>query len=189
MEENKIEEQDSNITENEVNINSDADISGSSHLNEPVEEGNEVDILKAEIEALKDKYLRQAAEFDNFRRRTSKEKMELVQTAGKEVIIDLLEVLDDCERAQEQFDKNVTEVDSLKEGVYLIFNKLRNKLTSKGLKQMETIGTVFNPDQQEAITEVPAPKDKLKGKVIDEVEKGYYLNDKIIRFAKVVIGK
>lgn len=184
-----MEEKDTNSMENDVNINSDAEINGSTHLNEPVEEGNEADTLKAEIEALKDKLLRQAAEFDNFRRRTSKEKMELVQTAGKDVIVDLLEVLDDCERAQDQFEKNTTDIEALKEGVFLIFNKLRNKLTSKGLKPMETIGEAFNPDQQEAIAEVPAPKDKLKGKVIDEVEKGYYLNEKIIRFAKVVIGK
>ena len=112
--------------------------------------------------------------------------MELIQTAGKEVIIDMLEVLDDCERAEKQMsslDENA------KEGVMLVFNKLKTLLTAKGLKPMETINKDFNPDIHEAITEIPAPTEEQKGTVIDEIQKGYYLNDKIIRYAKVVVGK
>jgi molecular chaperone GrpE len=149
---------------------------------------DEMSKLKAEIQELKDKYLRQVAEFDNFRKRNARERLELIQTAGKDVILSLLEVLDDCDRAEKQLHTN-DDLGTIKEGVQLIFNKLKTSLQAKGLKAMNSIGSEFNPDQHEAITEVPVTDDQLKGKVIDEVEKGYYLNDKIIRFAKVVVGK
>jgi len=148
----------------------------------------ELEKAKEEIAGLKDKFIRQAAEFDNFRKRSAKERLELIQTAGKDVIISLLDVLDDSERAQKQLE-NTPDVAALKEGVLLVFNKLRNGLQAKGLKPMESIGKDFDPELHEAITEVPAPNESLKGKVLDEVQKGYYLNDKIIRFAKVVVGK
>lgn len=148
---------------------------------------SELEKLKAELEAGKDKYLRLVAEFDNFRRRSAKERIELAQTAGREVIQDLLEVLDDSDRAQKQLDSS--DGKEVKEGVTLVFNKLRSLLQSKGLKPMEAIGQDFDPDLHEAITEIPAPTKELKGKVVDEVVKGYYLNDKIIRHAKVVVGK
>ena len=149
---------------------------------------NETESLQNEIQDLKDKYLRHVAEFDNFRKRTARERLELIQTAGKDVIVSLLEVLDDCDRAEKQL-QTTEELGTMKEGVQLVFNKLRTVLQGKGLKPMQSIGTSFNPDQHEAITEVPVSDSKLKGKVIDELEKGYYLNDKIIRFAKVVVGK
>jgi len=150
--------------------------------------GSEVEKLRQEVQDLKDKYLRQAAEFDNFRRRTAKEKLEQIQTAGKDVIVSLLDVLDDCDRAEKTLE---TQEDNpaIREGVQLVFAKLRNTLTAKGLKPMQAIGTEFNPEFHEAITEIPAPTPDLQGKVVDEVTKGYYLNDKIIRFAKVVVGK
>jgi molecular chaperone GrpE len=172
----------------EMDINTDESISGSSHLNEPVACEDEVEKLKSEVQELKDKYLRQAAEFENFRKRTARERIETIQTAGKEVITSLLEVLDDCDRAEKQMQSS-DDVKTIKEGVQLIFNKLRHTLQARGVKPMQAIGTEFNPDQHEAITEIPAPSEDLKGKVVDEVEKGYYLNDKIIRFAKVVVGK
>jgi molecular chaperone GrpE len=171
-----------------MDINADADVAGTSHLEDPVEESTELEKLQAELAEMKDKYLRQVADFDNFRRRSAKERMELIQTAGKEVITEMLEVLDDCDRALEQFPQQ-QDVNAIKEGVQLIFSKFRNKLISKGLKPMETKGTEFNADEQEAITEIPAPSPDLVGKVVDEVQKGYYLNEKIIRFAKVVVGK
>jgi len=181
----KNRENDNNTA---VDINSDADIPGTGHLNDPVETENEVEILKKEVSDWKDKYLRQVAEFDNFRKRNAKERLELIQTAGRDVIKDLLDVLDDCERAQKQMETS-QDLQTIKEGVLLVFNKLRNVLASKGLKPMETVNTEFNPDLHEAITEIPAPSGDLKNKVIDEVTKGYYLNDKIIRHAKVVVGK
>lgn len=170
-----------------LNINADENIDGTQHLNEPVAEESETEKLKEQIAQLNDKYLRQAAEFDNFRRRTAKERLEMVQTAGKDVITDLLDVLDDSERAQKQLE-STEDIVQIKEGVGLVFNKLRNTLTAKGLKPMDAVGADFNPDLHEAITEIEAGEDQ-KGKVVAEVQKGYYLNDKIIRFAKVVVGK
>ena len=128
------------------------------------------------------------AEFENFRRRTAKERLELIQTAGKDVIVSLLDVLDDCDRAEKQMQAN-TDIALQKEGILLVFNKIRNTLQSKGVNAMESVNTVFDTEKHEAITEVHAPKKDMIGKVLDEVQKGYYLNDKIIRFAKVVVGK
>lgn len=178
-----------NIAENQpgIDINADSDVPGTGHLSNP-EQGTELDSLHAEIAEWKDKYLRQVAEFDNFRKRSARERLELLQTAGKDVIIPLLEVLDDCDRAQAQIEKS-EDVAALKEGVQLVFAKLRNTLQARGLKAMETKGQDFNADLHEAITQIPAPSEALKDKIMDEVEKGYLLNDKIIRFAKVVVGK
>jgi len=175
-----------NAEDPEVGINADENMSGTSHLNEPVTDEPELETLRNELGDLKDNFIRKVAEFENFKKRSSKERIELIQTAGKEVIVDMLEVLDDCERAEKQMG---TLDDKAKEGVMLVFNKLKSLLTAKGLKSMETINKEFNPDIHEAITEIPVPTEEQKGKVIDEVQKGYYLNDKIIRFAKVVVGK
>jgi molecular chaperone GrpE len=178
------------LNENEAaesGINSDENMSGTSYLNDEIVEENAIEKLSEELQEQKDKYLRLVAEFDNFRKRNAKERLELIQTAGKEVITSLLDVLDDCDRAEKQLQKS--DDNQVKEGVQLVFNKLRAVLQSKGLKQMESISTDFDVEKHEAITEIPAPSEKLKGKVLDEVQKGYYLNDKIIRFAKVVVGK
>ena len=169
-----------------MDMNSDENIAGTHHLNENMDVDSVEDRLKAELQEQKDKYLRLYAEFDNYKRRTSKERVEQIQTAGKEVIQSLLEVLDDTDRAEKQIN-NTNDVDLVKQGVQLVFHKLRSVMQSRGLKEMKCIGTVFNPDLHEAITEIPSPGNE--GKVVDEVEKGYYLNDKIIRFAKVVVGK
>jgi len=169
-------------------INTDENQSGTTHLNEPLTEESEIEKLKSELAEANDKYLRKVAEFDNFRKRSIKEKMELIQTAGKDVIIELLDVLDDCDRAQKQIE-SLSESKEMKEGVLLVFNKLRNMLHSRGLKPMESLHEDFDPDLHEAISEIPSPSEELKGKVLDEVVKGYYLNDKIIRHAKVIVGK
>lgn len=171
-----------------MDINTDENIGGTNHLNEPVVQEDELEKMRAEINTLKDKYIRLVAEFDNFRKRNAKERVELIQTAGKEVITSLLEVMDDTERAEKEI-ANAQDINAIKEGVQLVFHKLRNTLQAKGLKAMESTGKDFNPDIHEAITEIPAANDALKGKIIDEVEKGYFLNDKIIRFAKVIVGK
>ena len=144
--------------------------------------------LRDELEEQKDKYVRLFAEFDNFKRRTSKERIELIQTAGKEVIVSLLQVLDDCDRAEMQM-QQADDPSQIKEGVQLVFNKLRKTLQAHGLKAMESLHTDFDVEKHEAITEISVDDKNLKGKVVDEIEKGYYLNDKLIRFAKVVVGK
>lgn len=174
--------------EGEMGLNADENISGTSHLNEPLTNEPELEILRNEVGEMKDKFIRKVAEFENYKKRSLKERMELIQTAGKEVIADLLDVLDDCERAEKQMNAS-EDIDQIKEGVMLVFNKLKNVLAAKGLKSMETVHQDFDPDKHEAITEIPAPSAELRGKVIDEIQKGYYLNDKIIRYAKVVVGK
>ena len=144
------------------------------------------DKLKGENQELKDKYLRLYSEFENYRRRTAKERLDLIKTASEDVILELISVVDDFERALKVEE---TDPKSLKEGNVLIYNKLFKILERKGLKPMEElIGNPFDAETQEAITMVPAPSEDMKGKVIDVVEKGYNLGEKVIRYAKVVIG-
>ena len=148
----------------------------------------EISKLQAEVQEQKDKYVRLFAEFDNYRRRTSKESIELRQTAGIEVIVSLLDVLDDMDRAEKQIEENEKDK-GLKEGILLVFNKFRKILQAKGLKAIETLHSDFDVEKDEAISEIEVSDEKLKGKVVAEVQKGYFLNDKLIRFAKVVVGK
>lgn len=142
--------------------------------------------LQDELAEAKDKYIRLYAEFDNFRRRTAKEKLEMVQSANEQLLKSLIEVVDDFERAENSFkDKNDKEA----EGFFLIQNKFKKVLDQYNVKAMPAEkGSAFNSDFHEAITQIPAPEEKLKGKVVDVIEKGYLLNDKVIRFAKVVVG-
>jgi molecular chaperone GrpE len=128
------------------------------------------------------------AEFDNYRKRTNKERVDLISTANAGILVDLLPVLDDFERAILNNEK-AEEINGVKEGFNLIFTKFKNNLESKGLKAMEAKGKPFDSELHEAIANVPAPSNKEKGKVIEDVEKGYYLNDKVVRFAKVVVGQ
>jgi molecular chaperone GrpE len=142
--------------------------------------------LKIKVLEKEDKFLRLYSEFDNYRRRTSKERIDLLKNASKETISEILPVIDDFERALENIS---TDEESAKEGIELIFNKLKGILSNKGLKNMDSMGQDFDPDIHEAVTQIPAPSEDLKGKVVDVIEKGYSLNDKVIRFAKVVVGK
>jgi molecular chaperone GrpE len=150
---------------------------------EEVPELSEADKLQAELYELKDKYLRLYSDFDNFRKRTAKEKLEMIQSASERVIVDIIPVIDDIERATANAQEG-----EISEGISLIFNKLYNTLATKGLKPMDAKGKVFNADLHEAITQFPAPTEADKGTVFDVVEKGYFLNDKVIRFAKVVVA-
>jgi len=143
--------------------------------------------LQEQYSDLNDKYLRLYSDFENFRRRTAKERLDLMKSAGEDVFKLLLPILDDFERARANMEK-ATDVPSVKEGVELIYGKMVKELTNKGLKPMETKGQPFDPEFHEAITQIPSPTDDLKGKVVDELEKGYFLNEKVIRFAKVVVG-
>ena len=149
---------------------------------------SELDQLKLDFADQKDKCLRLMAEFENFRRRTAKERLDLIQTAGKDVIVSMLEVMDDCDRAEKQLN-SADDIVVQKEGIQLVFNKVRSTLQSKGVTAMESLHKDFNVELHEAITEIPVTNNKQKGKVVDEITKGYFLNDKIIRFAKVVVGK
>jgi len=154
-----------------------------------VDEQNLEEKLQEEIKQEKDKFLRLFAEFENYKRRTSKERMELFATASEDVMKTLLPVLDDFERALNHIDDD-KEAEALRKGVLLIYQKLMNTLENKGLVAIKIDkGDVFNADNHEAITQIPAPTEDLKGKIIDIVEKGYKLGEKVIRFPKVVIGQ
>jgi molecular chaperone GrpE len=171
--ENKDVLQDETLLQDEVTEQTENEVTG--------EQSTEIEDLKAQISELKNKMLYQQAEFDNFRKRTMKEKTDIILTASRDTMSALLPVLDDFGRAS----KN----EAFTEGVNLVWSKLQNILKSKGLKEMNTpVGIEFNADEHEAITEIPAGDD-LVGKVVDTVESGYLLNDKIIRHAKVVVGK
>ena len=151
-------------------------------------EEDKVEQLETQVNELNDKYLRLYSEFDNFRKRTLKEKVELGKRAGMEIMESLLPVLDDFERALDNIQK-AEDVKSLEEGVELIYTKFKGTLEQKGLKPMESSkGQKFDEELHEAVTQTPAPSDELKGKVVDEIERGYYLNGTVIRYAKVVVG-
>lgn len=183
-EKNSVEEQEEkveNTAENE-------ETTGSEDSN-PEEELSDSEKKDIEIQELKDKHLRLYSEFDNFRRRTQKEKLELYKTAGEDIFKALLPVMDDFERAKKSMEET-NDYDSLKVGVDLIYNKFLNLFKSNGLEPMtDIVGSDFDSEIHEAITQIPAPSDDLKGKVVDVVEQGYTLKEKVIRFAKVVVGK
>ena len=163
----------------------------SPEINEEFEAGGS-DVKVAEIEKrlaeMTDKYLRLSAEFDNYRKRTLREKMELIKTANESVMRNILPVIDDFERAMKSIEQGM-DFEATKEGISLIYNKFKDFAKQNGIKEIDAAGDVFNTDLHEAITKIPAPTDDLKGKIIDVVQKGYYLNDKVIRFAKVVVGE
>ena len=143
---------------------------------------------KEKYEEINDKYLRLAAEYDNYRKRTLKERMELTKAAGEDILVNILPVMDDFERALNVIDES-KDISAVKEGIHLIYNKFTEFLKQRGIKEIEAKEKDFDTDLHEAITKIPAPKEELKGKVVDVIEKGYYLNEKVIRFSKVVIGE
>lgn len=177
-----------NTKDSEMEMQQEETPSEDGEVKEAVEELSEVELLKAALADQKDKYLRLYSEFENFRRRTAKEKLEMVKTATEGLVLDLLPVVDDFERADKSFSEE-TELGSMKEGVDLIYQKLVKALEKKGVKVIDVSkGSDFDPEFQEAITQIPAPEEELKGKVVDVIEKGYQLGDKVIRFTKVVTG-
>jgi molecular chaperone GrpE len=149
----------------------------------------EINVLKTQLTDLNDKYLRLFSEFDNYRKRTSKERLELSDTIAGNVVADLLPVIDDFDRAYKAMEAKNEEQASMIEGFTLISNKLKNILTKRGLEPMKSVGETFDTDFHEALTNIPAPSEDLKGKVVDEIEKGYTFKGKVIRFAKVVVGQ
>ena len=176
------------LNDNPAHDNVDGENTSVNNEENAAETANEsVRDFEAELLEKDDKYLRLYAEFENYKRRTLAERIELFKTAGQEIMLAMIPVLDDFERALKAME-NATDVASVKEGIDLVSHKFKNTLVAKGLKPMESIGQAFNADLHEAITNIPAPSEDMKDKIIDEVEKGYYLGDKVIRYAKVVVG-
>ena len=149
---------------------------------------DEIEELGNKLQEINDKYLRLTAEFDNYRKRTLKEKMELTKSAGEKILVNVLPVMDNFERALQSID-DANDIEAVKEGVHLIYSNFKDFILQNGVKEIEAVNKEFDTDIHEAITKIPAPSEELKGKVVDCVEKGYFLNDKVIRFSKVVVGE
>ncbi len=170
-------------------IKKDAEITSETEVAaEEVETPDRAEELELQLAAMNDKFLRLYAEFDNYRRRTAKQQIEMQRNAGGDTIKAVLPVLDDFDRAIES-NQGIEDPETLKVGFSLIHNKLKGILEKSGLKEIDAKGKTFDTDLHEAITNIPAPSDDLKGKVVDVVEKGYYLNDQVLRFSKVVVGQ
>jgi molecular chaperone GrpE len=189
---NKVNEQAANekpdLTETHEEHLSDKKESRKERVHKKSKTEEQLEKAENEIEELKDKHIRLQAEFDNYRKRTLKERMELLKTASESVLMSILPVIDDFDRAIQTL--HLIEEDShVKDGINLIYNKFQDFLKQNGVKEIEAKGQDFNTDLHEAITKIPAPTEELKGKNVDVVQKGYYLNDKVIRFSKVVIGE
>lgn len=189
--ENEELKSESTVNENDSVANEDNAVADNVATSDSIG-GEEGDTMSADVAQLlkdeKDKYLRLYSEFDNYRKRTAKDRLEWMQTASKDLIVSLLPVIDDFERALKAMEQSTENNDTAKEGILLIYNKLMGLMQKSGLQAVNSIGEVFDVEKHEAITQFAAPSEDLKGKVIDEVEKGYMLHDKIIRFAKVVVG-
>jgi len=186
-------------TDNQKTTTADGAITSDEEVLElPIEELpvlDEKQLLEAKIAELEsankemnDKYLRLSAEFDNYRKRTLRERMELTKTAAESVMLSILPVTDDFERAMHSIDQGM-DFEATKEGILLIYNKFKEFNKQNGITEIEAVGKSFDTDLHEALTKIPAPSEELKGKIIDVIQKGYYLNDKVIRFAKVVVGE
>lgn len=197
-ENNKAENKNETVTNEEV-TGTQEEQNNAENLSEngeavTAETSEEKQLQDSENETLKqlkdfqDRYIRLMAEFDNFRKRTLKERTELIKTAGEDILVNILPVVDDFERGLQVIDKS-EDIESVKQGIHLIYNKFRDFLNQRGVKEIESVQQPFNVDVHEAITKIPAPTEDLKGKVVDVVQKGYVLNEKVIRFAKVVVGE
>ena len=197
MKDQQTENMDQTTTQNEAgqlteeqlgqSLNTDENRAGMEGVDDMMSDDGDSAVQK-ELSDAKDKYLRLAAEFENYKRRTSRERLDLIQTAGRDIIQSMLDVLDDSERAAKNLE-GTDDIAQIKEGVMLVFNKLKATLLSKGLKAMEAHGADFDPELHEAIAEIPTGDEANAGKVMDVIIPGYYLNDKLIRHAKVVVGK
>lgn len=181
---------------NSEEVNEDMDTSGTTDENTNTRESENSEellekkeqLLEEELNELRDKYVRLSAEFDNYRKRTLKEKMELTKSAGESILLNIIPVVDDFERGMETMDK-ASDIDAVKEGIHLIHNKFKDFLKQSGVKEIEARDKEFNTDEHDAVTKIPAPGEEQKGKVVDVIEKGYKLNDRVIRFSKVVVGE
>jgi len=194
----QVEEQEVLNQEEEVEVTTEAQ---DEKVEDKAEEGKEAETeetkeevaekkveVKEENIDYKDRYIRLVAEFDNYKRRTAREKMDLIRNAGEDILNDILPTVDDLERAIDSMSK-ADDMEAAKAGIELIYNNFKKILNQKGLKEIEALHAEFDTDMHEALTKIPAPSEELKGKVVDVIQKGYSLNDKVVRFAKVVIGE
>jgi len=194
--ENKNSEQFSGTSETELKIEAEDDNNSDGEKQEEKKSGkgkkdskkSNVNELEEKLEVMNDKYLRLTAEYDNYRKRTLKERMELIKSAGEDILFNFLPVMDNIDRAKQSIEI-AKDIEAIKEGILLIHKNLEDFLKERGVTEIESKGEVFDTDFHEAITKIPAPEDELKGKVVDVIEKGYKIKDKVLRYAKVVVGE
>jgi molecular chaperone GrpE len=184
---NTVEEKQHEDNEQSLNAQSDSSVEEQSLPDAEKSEASPEAKLEVELSEARDKYLRLYSDFENYKKRIARDRVEQAKMAGADVFLSVLPVMDDMERAIKAMN-DANNIQTIKEGLMLIYSKLKSGTESKGLKAMESIGKIFDSDLHDAITNVPAPSDDMKGKVVDEIEKGYYLNDKVIRHAKVIVG-
>ena len=185
---NEVHEE-KNVHENKKTVNKEGQKTEEKHSGEKKEDKtHQIEELGKKLAEVNDKYLRLSAEFDNYRKRTLKERMELTKSAGEQILERILPVMDNFERALKSME-TATDVPALREGVELIYANFKDFLGQNGVKEMECLHTDFDPETQEAVTKIPASSEDLKGKVVDCIQKGYTLHDKVIRFPKVVVGE
>lgn len=183
-----------NNSQDGINNSNDSELTGKSEnmsveVDEILSAEKSVD-FEQKFNELNDKYLRLSAEYDNFRKRSLREKMELIKTAGEDILLNILPVVDNFERALKSINNTGSEESkAIREGVELIYNNFKEFLSQRGVKEIEAVGKDFDTDHHEAITKIPAPQEDMKGKVIDVIEKGYLMHEKVIRFSKVVVGE
>lgn len=172
------------------NMSADQDVITDEGAIEPQKEESpsQEDVYKAQVKEIQEKYIRLMAEFDNFRKRSLKERTDLIKSAGEDILVNILPIMDDFERGLTAMETS-QDVEAVKQGVLLIYNKFKDFLAQRGVKEIDAAKQDFNVDLHEALTKIPAPAEDLKGKVVDVVQKGYCLNDKVIRYAKVVVGE
>lgn len=187
LEESK-QESSAQVEVEENDFNDDKDSEKEELKAECEDKADDLTLVRKAYEELNDKHLRLQAEFDNYRKRTLREKMEMTKTAGESILINILPVIDDLERAQNAISE-ASDIESVKEGFELIYTKFLSFLSQNGVKPIETIEKEFDTDVHEAVTKIPAPNEDLKGKIVDCIQKGYQLNDKVIRYSKVVVGE
>lgn len=187
LEESK-QESSAQVEVEEKDFNDDKDSEKEELKAECEDKADDLTLVRKAYEELNDKHLRLQAEFDNYRKRTLREKMEMTKTAGESILMNILPVIDDLERAQNAISE-ASDIESVKEGFELIYTKFLSFLSQNGVKPIETIEKEFDTDLHEAVTKIPAPNEDLKGKIVDCIQKGYQLNDKVIRYSKVVVGE
>ncbi len=182
-----LEVEDTTVTENKETTATKEEKT-ESKKSKKEKKADEIEELGLKLQEITDKYMRLSAEFDNYRKRTLKEKMELTKSAGEKILVNVLPVMDNFERALKAANES-TDINGIKEGINLIHSNFKDFMTQQGVKEIETTNIDFDTDLHEAITKIPAPSEELKGKIVDCIEKGYFLNDKVIRFSKVVVGE
>jgi len=185
---NNIHDGETEDSGEDVEVKDSREVNNSQEVAEPAKETSQEPTIEAKLAEMQDRYLRLSAEFDNYRKRTLREKIELTKHAGENLIINIIPVMDDFERALKAMDSSADFV-AMKAGIDLIYNKFKDFLSQNGIKEIEAINSVFNVDLHDALSKMPVEDESMKGKVVEVIQKGYYLHEKVLRHSKVIVGE